>query len=399
MRVLQINVVYPQGSTGHICEGIYDMCVRDNIECRNAFAHATKEIKDGMPITSSFDNHVHNRMARITMLEGCFSIINTMRFLRKVKAYQPDIIHLHNLHGNYVNIPAIIRFIKKHHIKTILTTHDCWVYTGYCKHFTIAKCNKWKTQCEHCPIRGWDKVNIFDNSRFMYEKKKNWFSSIEDLTIVAPSKWVFNIGKESFLRDKTFKLIYNGIDLEVFKPIDIELRDRYGCADDYIILGVAFDWGYRKGLDVFIELSKRLDKRYRIVLVGTNDEIDKLLPNSIISIHRLDSQHELAKLYSAADIFVNPTREEMFGMVNIEALACGTPVVTFDTGGSPECIDETCGIVVPCDDIPALEKAIRQVVEDKPFTAEACRKRAEKFDMQDKFAEYVQLYHDLCEKK
>lgn len=171
-----------------------------------------------------------------------------------------------------------------------------------------------------------------------------------------------------------------------------------GLNDRYIVLGVAFGWGARKGLDVFIRLAEDLGDRFQIVLVGTDTHIDAQLPANIISIHRTQDQHELAEIYSAADVFVNPTREENFPTVNMEALACGTPVITFKTGGSPEIIDETCGMVVPCDDIQALEDAIRYVVKEKPFSTESCRKRAEQFDMRDKFAEYVNLYRKICGK-
>ncbi len=163
----------------------------------------------------------------------------------------------------------------------------------------------------------------------------------------------------------------------------------------HTVLGVAFDWGLRKGLDVFLKLAEALGAEYQIMLVGTDEDVDRRLPDNIISIHRTQNQCELAEIYSAADVFVNPTREENFPTVNMEALACGTPVITFKTGGSPEIIDETCGMVVPCDDAAALENAIRYVVQNKPFSEECCRRRAEQFDMRDKFAEYVQLYQEI----
>ena len=214
------------------------------------------------------------------------------------------------------------------------------------------------------------------------------------MTIVTPSKWLSDLVKQSFLKDYPVKVINNGIDLSIFKPTQSDFRDHYGLVGKKIVLGVAYGWNYRKGLDVFIELQNRLPKNYQIVLVGTNKNIDGILPTNIISIHRTQSQKELAEIYSTADVFVNPTREEVFGLVNVEAIACGTPVVTFKTGGSPECIDDTCGSVVPCNDIDAMEMEIRRICEERPYSKEACIAHSKNFDMNARFQEYVDLYKE-----
>ena len=192
-------------------------------------------------------------------------------------------------------------------------------------------------------------------------------------------------------------MIHNGIDLSVFKPTKSNFRERNNIhKDKFIVLGVAFGWGVKKGLDVFIELSKRLPDLYQIVLVGTDDQVDKLLPEGVVSIHRTQNQSELAEIYTAADVFVNPTREEVLGLVNLEALACGTPVVSFRTGGSPECIDETCGCVVECDNIDELEKKIIQIRSGNLYGQEQCIRRARFFDYKQKYDEYINLYLSLC---
>ena len=238
-----------------------------------------------------------------------------------------------------------------------------------------------------------------DTSKEMYKKKKRWFCGIEALTIVTPSEWLAALVKKSFLNEYPVKVINNGVDRTVFKPTESDFRTRHGIRDKKIVLGVAFGWGYGKGLDVFVELSRRLDKqKYQIVLVGTNAEIDKQLPNSIISIHRTSNQCELAEIYTSADVFVNPTREEVLGLVNVEALACGTPVLTFKTGGSPETIDETCGSVVDVDDVDAMEKEILRICAELPCSKESCIKRAKKFDMNDRFEEYIDLYKEVMGK-
>ena len=306
-------------------------------------------------------------------------------------------LHLHNLHNSYINLPMLFRFIKKNQIPVIWTLHDCWAFTGHCPHFTLNKCDKWKNGCHHCELHREYPKSYVDHSKLMYGLKKKWFCGVENLTIVTPSVWLGNLVKQSFLSDYPVRVIHNGIDLDVFRPTESNFRKNHGITDKQkILLGVAFDWGMRKGLDVFLSLAERLDpKEYRIVLVGTNEAIDRDLPENIISIHRTHDQKELAEIYSAADVFVNPTREEVLGLVNLEALACGTPGVTFNTGGSPECYDETCGSIVDCDDIDALENEIIRICTVKPYTSEACIKRATKFDKNEKFKEYLDIYENI----
>ena len=259
-------------------------------------------------------------------------------------------------------------------------------------------CDKWKTGCYGCPQYKEYPKSLFDNSKYMYRLKKKWFTGVENMTIVTPSEWLASLVKESYLKDYPVKVINNGIDLNVFKPAESNFREKYALENKYIVLGVAFGWGKRKGLDVFVELEKRFDKeKYKIVLVGTDDNIDKLLPDNIISIHRTQNQTELAEIYTAADVFANPTREENYPTVNMEALACGTPVVTFNTGGSPEMLDETCGAAVAKDDNDAMYNEIIRICETKPYSLEACIKKAKGFDKNEKFGEYIRLYEVLNE--
>lgn len=393
MKVLQINTVYPYGSTGKIAEEIHKLCINGGIESRVAFRYKenSREIKNTYTVSSWLDCHLHNRIARYTALQGCFSFFYTYRFLKKVNKYNPDIIHLHNLHGSYINLKLLFKYIKKNNIKVIWTLHDCWSFTGNCAYYDLIKCEKWKTGCRKCPQ---NKSKLFlNNIPLMYDKKKSWFTGVSNMILVANSYWTAEQVKQSFLNEYKADVIYNGIDLDIFKPTESDFRKKYNLENKYIVLGVAFGWGKRKGLDVFTELARRLDsEKYQIVLVGTDDNVDKLLPDNIISIHRTQNQTELAEIYTAADIFVNPTREEAFGLVNIEALACGTPGVTFNTGGSPECYDEACGSVVPKDDIEAMYREIIRICEEKPYAAEACIERAKDFDKNDKYREYIDLY-------
>ena len=404
MKILQINTVYGRGSTGKIAKGIHDACQKTGDTCITAYRyHEDKKRipEDSMAVSSWWDCHMHNRVAKYTLLQGCFSQIRTRVFLRNVRRYTPDIIHLHNLHGSYINLKLLFSYIRKNKIPVVWTLHDCWAFTGYCPHYTIAGCDEWKTGCNRCKEYK-PKVPVKHNViGWMWRKKKSWITGIEDMILVTPSQWLNEQVQQSFLSKYRTRIIYHGIDLDVFKPTESDFRERYNIPESkHIILGVAFDWNYRKGLDVFIEMSTRLDlELYQIVLVGTNAEVDKTLPESILSIHRTTDQKELAAIYSAADLFVNPTREEMFGLVNVEANACGTPVVTFRTGGSPECIDSTSGAVVECNDVDALEKEIVRICTEKPYSREACVQRAKQFEQVERFAEYVGLYKGMTERQ
>lgn len=347
-------------------------------------------------IGSRFSRNLHVFLGNLFGLSNLFSFISTLLFVRRLKKIKCDLIHLHNLHGSYLNMPVFFHYIKSNHIKIIWTLHDCWSFTGRCPHFVMEKCDRWKTGCHDCPYpkTSYPQSKI-DTSRMMWTLKSQWFNDISNVIIVTPSQWLANLVKCSYLKNYPIKVINNGIDLSIFRPVKGDFRKRYNLLENYVVLGVAFSWGVRKGLDVFLELSKRLPEKFRIVLVGTDDGVDKLLPANIISIHRTQNQVELAEIYASADVFANPTREEVLGLVNVESLACGTPVVTFMTGGSPECIDETCGSVVPCDDVDAMEKEIRRICVEKPYSKESCVNRAKKFDMNDRFNEYIELYKEL----
>jgi len=391
MKVLQINVVYPYGSTGRICEGIYDMCNRNGIDCKIATAYGHKN--DGViNISSRIDNHIHNRIARVTMLEGCFSKMRTRLFLKKVSKFNPDIIHLHNIHGNYINIDLLFKYIEKHKIRTIFTAHDCWALTGYCKHFTVSGCNKWKNRCESCAMKGQDPVNLLDNSRKMFEKKKKLFSCVDNFTIVTPSQWLADLFKESYLSGKNIKVINNGIDLSSFKPTQSDFRKRYNLEDKKIILGVAFDWGYRKGLDVFLDLAKKIDSNVVIVLVGLTESQMKDLPCNVLPIRKTNSKKELAEIYSAADVFFNPTREDNYPTVNMESIACGTPVITFNTGGSPEMINEITGKVVFDNSLEKSIELINEILSNKKDDPSTIVAEAKNFNNELKYKEYINLY-------
>lgn len=396
MKVLQINSVCGVGSTGRIATDLYKVMKENGIESKIAFGIGNAENipkEDAFKFGNKFDYYVHNAVSRITDRAGFYSKINTLKLLKFIKSYEPDIIHIHTIHGFYINIEILFKFLKEYKKPVIWTLHDCWSFTGHCAHFDLIGCTKWKTQCYNCSIHREYPKSFTDNSRHMYKLKKQLFTGVENLTIVTPSQWLADLVKQSFLKDHTIRIINNGINLDVFKPIENDIKIKYQCENKYLIFGVAFGWGKKKGLDIFIELSKRLDEnKYKIMLVGTDEHIEKDLPDNIISIHRTKNQNELAKIYSAADLFVNPTREDTYPTVNMESLACGTPVLTFNTGGSPEIIDETCGMVVEKDDINSMYNEIINICENNVFAKEMCLRKSRMFDKNEKYRNYIELY-------
>ena len=399
--IASINLIN-RGSTGKIMRSVSALAEKNGYIAYQAYPGSRinlPTIERDIVLCSFVTSRLNRELAKFTGYNGCFAPITTLRFLSKLNKIKPDILHFHNLHNSYINLPLLFRYVKKHRIRVIWTLHDCWSFTGRCPYFDMTKCDRWKTGCGNCPYpkESYPQA-IVDKTAKMWRLKKKWFTGIEDMTIVTPSQWLADLVKESFLKDYPVKVINNGIDLSVFKPTESDFRQKYGIGDKYLLLGVADSWGARKGLDVFVELSKRLDdSKYKIVLVGTNDGVDKQLPDNIISVHRTQNQKELAEIYTAADLFVNPTREENYPTVNMESIACGTPVLTFRTGGSPEIPDETCGAVVDCDDIDALESEIIRITKEKPFSQEACLQRAKAFDKDKLFGEYVNLYENrIC---
>lgn len=396
MKILEINQVN-FGSTGHIMLQIADLATKKGHEVICSFYARRNKDKDKncIYIGNKISHNIHKKLYRKTGNNGCYSKISTWNFLRKVKKFDPDLIHIHNLHNCYINLPMLFDYIKKNNKKVVWTLHDCWSFTGQCPYFTAVGCEKWKTGCHDCEqINRYPSCSV-DRTDKMWKLKKEWFTGVQNLTIVTPSQWLADLAKQSFLKDYPVKVINNGINLDVFKPTESDFRTKHNLEDKKIILGVASVWEVRKGLDVFIELSKRLDDRYKIVLVGTNDEVDKKLPEGIISIHRTSNQKELAELYTAADVFFIPTREDNFPTVNMESLACGTPVLTFNTGGSPEMVDEATGVVLMNEDIASVEQAVISMCESGKYSKEACTERAKQYDSGLKYNEYLSLFENI----
>lgn len=398
-KIVLINTVL-YGSTGNIVKQLKSLAGENGMEAYTVSAYARnnrmKYENNDLVIGNYFDRYLHLWLSRVTGLSGTFSLFSTFKLTRLLKRIKPDVIHLHNLHNAYINLPILFRYIKKNNIKVIWTLHDCWAFTGRCPHFVMTGCERWKNGCGHCPYPGeLYPVAKHDNTLKMLQIKKKSFSGVSDMTIVTPSEWLAGLVRQSFLSAYPVRVINNGIDLSVFKPLEGGLYKELKAEGKYIVLGVALDWNTRKGIDVFKWLSKELGDSYRIVLVGTDETLEKELSSyGIKCIKRTSSQSELAEIYSAADVFVNPTREDTFPTVNIEALACGTPVITFNTGGSPECLDDSCGLIVQRDDIESLRYAIETICFQSQHYHIDCINKASKYDVYDKFNEYIKMYKE-----
>lgn len=389
MKIVQINATCGVGSTGKICVAVSRLLNREGIENYIFYTSSQSTWKNSERFCD--DSYLKRQALKSRVLGnyGFNSSLLSKKLIKRLDEIKPDIIHLHNVHSHNANLKMLIKYIKQNRIKLFWTFHDCWAFTGYCVHFQNPKCYAWKNECENCPQRknySW----FFDKSKKLFKQKKELLQDL-DLTIIAPSAWMAGVVKQSFLREHRVEIINNGINLQVFKPTKSDFRERYGLQNKYIVLGVAFGWGYQKGLDCFVELSRRLPDDYKIVLVGTNGEVDKQLPTNIVSIHRTNNQSELAEIYTVADVFVNATREDTYPTVNMEALACGTPVITFDAGGSADIVEEGCGRIVPLDDIERLINEISSLCNSAK-DEELFLRTVQKYNEQEIFEKYIKLY-------
>lgn len=411
MKLLQINPVLRRStSTGRIMEEIGDLAMAKGWECYAAYSRG----RDGLmptrmipvPIGSWLSTTVHGLTNRLFDRHGLGSVSATRTFINRLKEIRPDIIHIHNIHGYFLNYPILFQYLKESNIRVIWTVHDCWLYTGHCYYYSFVGCNGWQTGCGHCPQhRSFPRSWMIDRSARNFIDKKNAFTSLhKDRFIIVPvSEWIRNEMRHSFLNSYDFRVIHNGIDLEVFKPatnVD-EIKLKYGL-NGYrtIILGLASIWSHEKGIDDFIQMAKKTSPEEKIVLVGVDDSTRRKLPDNILAIRRTDNVHELAALYSAATAFVNPTWQDNYPTVNLEAIACGTPVVTYKTGGSIESITPATGKIIEQGDIDGLLNAVRYIdaIGKNSFSFN-CRDTALKeFRKEDRYQEYFDLYDELLKK-
>lgn len=364
MKILFINSVCGIRSTGRIVTDLAEYYTVQGNEVKIAYGRETvpeKYRKISYRIGTDFDVKVNGLKARLWDNEGFNAEQQTNEFVKWADNYNPDLVWLHNLHGYYINIEILFRWIKtRPNMEVRWTLHDCWAFTGHCSHFSYVKCDRWKEKCFQCPQKKeYPKGLFLDNSFENYRRKKKAFCGVENMTVITPSKWLADLVKQSFLKDYPVEVVHNTIDTDVFRPTPSNFREHYGLQDKKIVLGVASSWGERKGMYDFFKLSELLDISFRIVMIGLSGEQIKKLPSSIIGIERTNSSSQLAEIYTAADVFVNLTYEDNYPTVNLEAQACGTPCITYRTGGSVESVPEDN--IVEQGDLNAMVSKIQEI--------------------------------------
>ena len=384
-------------STGKIAQSIGEAAMRYGWESYIAYSSReplvpckSKVIKVGYKI----DPYIHYAENLLLDREGLSSRCATRKLVERIKAIHPDVVQLHSLHDHWLNYKILFEYLNTTDIQVVWTFHDCWAMTGHCMHFVTKNCDRWKTGCHDCLMKGEYPKTMVDRSRKNWELKKSLFAGCNNLTIAACSDWIADFARESYLKDKRILTIHNGVDLSIFKPLPKTESNRYR------IIAVSSPWYPAKGeLDIYKLRTMLPEDEYEIIMVGLSAEQMNNLPAGITGIQRTTNVQELVQLYSDADVLINPTYADTFPTVNLEALACGTPVITYKTGGSPEAIDGKTGVVIEQGNVTEMANAI-MLMRQNPLSSEDCRKRAEElFDKDKCFEKYVELYEELLNGK
>lgn len=405
MRLLQINSTANWGSTGRIAEQIGILAISQDWDSYIAYGRYANESNSQLiRIGGKVDSAWHLLCSRIFDCQGLLSRKATKRLVEDIKQLKPDLIHLHNIHGYYLNYKVLFEYLKRANIPIVWTLHDCWAFTGHCAHFSYDKCEKWRKECKKCPLKGeYPSSMLLDRSRKNFLCKKSLFSSLENMAVVSVSKWLDSMVAASFLADKQRHVIYNGIDVEVFSPAsDVnELRERYNLHDRKVLIGVASAWDKYKGYDDYIRLHELLPDNIQLIMVGLSEKQLNALPKGIIGLQRTQNVEELVKLYSLADIVLNLSYQETFGLTTVEGFACGTPGIVYNKTASPELIDESCGKIVEAGNMGQLLSVINEILsKDKSHYSDACRQRAiALYNKDDRYNDYIKLYEKLLSSK
>ncbi len=400
MRVFTLNTFCGAGSTGRIAAEIADYAAGQGDQTVIGFGAGTPapgtEVY-ALRIGGKAGRKWHGALRKLLDMEGYGSVLATRRLIRFLSQYRPDVIHLHNIHGCYLNHRLLFRYLRRSNVPVVWTLHDCWPFTGHCAYFDRTGCNRWQTECHACPQKAAYPACIgLGGSRRNYRRRRRLFTSLPNLTLVAPCRWMAGLTRRSFLADVPVRVVYNGVDRERFAPVESDIRARYRIGERYVALAVASDWDERKGLKYLPSLAQALGNAFCVVAIGLSPEQIGELPSGILGLSRTADPGELIGWYSTADCLVNPTLEDNMPLVNLEALACGTPVVTFQTGGCPEAVTEACGAVVPKGDAAALAGAVKRVAPQKEAMRAACLEQAEQFDAGKTVKAYYELYREVA---
>lgn len=397
MKVLLVDVNYKNSSTGKIVHDLAHELIMSGHKARVLFGRGEPINNDvALRIAPIWEVYFHALMTRLTGLVGVFSYFATRRMINEIKRFKPDVIHLHELHGYYVNYSKVVRFLKISNIPIVWTFHCEFAYTGKCGY--AYDCEKWKSECSSCPqIKEYPSSLYFDFTRYMFNQKKKDFEGFGNLTIVTPSAWLARRVKQSFLSDYDVRVIHNGIDTQsIFYPRLSNTQSE----SKKTVLAVAPDiMSERKGGRWVLELARRFSDNVEFIMVGVVGDVDGV-PSNVRLVDRTNNQNELAEYYSDADLFLICSKRENFPTTCLESLACGTPVVGFDEGGTAETAPGRLGHFVPFGDVSALELAINDYFEDRSeIDQNECRIFAEQnYSKQAMYSNYVRLYSDVMNK-
>lgn len=401
-KLFQINSFCNTGSTGRIAENLGLTVMKEGWESWIAYGRTMNPSKSRVyKIGDEWDVRWHGVETRLFDRQGLASKNATRRLVNKIKTVQPDIIHLHNLHGYYLNYPILFRFLKEYNCPIVWTLHDCWSFTGHCPHFEYEQCFRWRKQCHDCPNKKRYPASLcIDRSQRNFKDKKKYFTSLDTITLVPVSNWLEDYVRESFLGKYPIKMIHNGVDMDVFRPKDMGMNvfEKYNIYGRFLIIGVAGVWEERKGLTDFFKLRQMLSEEYNIIIIGLSKYQIAELPRGIIGIERTESVNDLAEIYSAANVLFNPTLEDSLSMVNLESESCGTPVVCYKTGGCPETFNNfSTGYVITQHDFKKACLYIKEICrQGKDYYRYTCRQYIfEHFQNINKYQEYMSLYKSL----
>lgn len=401
MKIIHINEVYGYGSTGIIVKDIQKACAVNSIDCVVAYTNALGEVQKGYHIGNKCLNKIHGLLSRISGKQGYFSYISTWKLLRYLDSFKPDIAHLHNLHGCFINLPMLLKYLSKKNIPTVVSLHDCWFYTGGCTHYTAVGCNKWLEHCGNCPKRYEEfPALILDSSRKQLEDRVNLFGNIKNLTAVGVSQWIVDEAQKKVFKTARCLAIRNGIDLNFFHPVESDFRKKYNLEGKFVILAPANKWFLPVNKETFDVISSSLDEDTFIVFIGSGVKKEMLKPN-MISLGFIKSREEIREIYSSADVMINCTREESLSLLNVEVQACGTPVITYSNTGVKETVDGKCGYAVENGNPKALLNKLKLIKSagKSSYLINCIRWVNEEFDLNKNYIKFIDLYKDIYNQK
>lgn len=398
MKVIQINAVYGHGSTGTIIRDIETLCEQADIGCYVASPDPrVRDAKQGYVIGNIFDHKMHALLSRINGRQAYFSHIPTRNLCRYMERINPDIVHLHNLHSNYIHLNNLLKYLSKKDIKTVITLHDCWFFTGGCFHYASIGCDRWQSQCGSCPKRLMDtKAYLGDRSSQILNDRVMYYNGIKDLTVVGVSDWITNEVRKSRIKAKRILTIHNGVDLSVFKPVEASFKKRLGIEGKFVVLGPATKWFQDINKETLFFFIEKMSSDMVLVLFGCSEKKDGY-PENVIQLEFTRNREELAALYSSADVLVNCSREDTLSTINLEVQACGTPVVTYEATGSFETVDGLCGFAIETGNYELLFDSVMKIKEEgKDYFKDSCRSFIQtNFNKEKRYEDYIDLFNKL----